>query len=390
VKAAVVEDIDPVAETDADDAAEAGLIFARKVREETDRLRVRDLARRTLRREQRGKDGAPCLPTSLADFLDVPDPAIGDRIEGLLPIGGRVILAAQYKAGKSTVVGNLVRSMADGDPFLDRFEVHQPRGRIVVADAELDQRTLRRWLRDQDIRQPARAAVLALRGRVSSFDILDPDTRREWAELLRRAYTDVLVLDCLRPFLDALGLSEDKDAGRFLTALDELLAEAEIDEAIVVHHMGHVGERSRGDSRILDWPDATWRLLREIDEDGRSDPGTRRYFSAYGRDVEVPEGLLTFDPHNRRLQLTGGSRRETAADIAIPVVLALLEREPGLSGRQIEAALKDSEHGRDRIRAALKKAITAGQIDTTDGPRNSTLHFASSTPAVRECAGSAR
>ncbi len=37
----------------------------------------------------------------------------------------------------------------------------------------------------------------------------------------RGGHTDVLVIDCLRPALDALGLSEDKDAGRWLDAPDE-------------------------------------------------------------------------------------------------------------------------------------------------------------------------
>jgi hypothetical protein len=68
----------------------------------------------------------------------------------------------------------------------------------------------------------------------------------------------------------ALGLDEHREAGRFLVALDTLLADAGIPDAAVIHHMGHVTERSRGDSRIRDWPE--WRLVREDDEP--SSPGT--------------------------------------------------------------------------------------------------------------------
>jgi hypothetical protein len=104
--------------------------------------------------------------------------------------------------------------------------------------------------------------------------------------------------------LDALGLDEHRDAGRFLVALDSFLAEAKIPEALIVHHMGHSGERSRGDSRLRDWPDVERRLVREDD-----DPGSPRFITAYGRDVDVSESQLAYDPLTRHLTINGGSRR---------------------------------------------------------------------------------
>jgi hypothetical protein len=46
--------------------------------------------------------------------------------------------------------------------------------------------------------------------------------RAEWARKLRDLDAAVVILDCLRPVLDALGLDESHDAGRLLVALDEL------------------------------------------------------------------------------------------------------------------------------------------------------------------------
>lgn len=103
----------------------------------------------------------------------------------------------------------------------------------------------------------------------------------------------MLIFDCLRPALDALPLSEDKEAGRFLEFLDELAAEACIGELLTIHHMGHVGERSRGDSRILDWPDAVWKLVKDAEDDSTGPASVLRYLSAYGRDVDVSD--LPFD-----------------------------------------------------------------------------------------------
>ena len=225
-----------------------------------------------------------------------------------------MLLAAPFKSGKSTLIGNLIRVLVDGGQFLDRFEV-RPVGKVVLIDTELDRRTLRRWLRAQGIRNAAAVTVVSLRGAVSSFDITDPTTRSEWAQSLDGA--DVVILDCLRPVLYALGLSEDKDAGRMLVGFDALLAEAGADEGLVVTHMGHQNERARGDSRLLDWPDALWKIVRGGDDDSDDEGRRPRYFSALGRDVAMGEGELTYDDRTRHLSYAGGSRKDSAARAAV-------------------------------------------------------------------------
>jgi len=207
--------------------------------------------------------------------------------------------------------------------------------------------------------------VQPLRGKTSAFNILVPQVRSRWAA--RFAGADLVVVDCLRPFLDALGLSEDKDAGRFLEALDELTTEAGIDETLVVHHMGHNNERSRGDSRILDWPDAVWKLVSDHDD---------RYFSAYGRDVAQGELRLGFEPLERRLAIEGGSRRDRRLDDAFEEIREVLvaASEP-LSGRQVTDALVGSSIGRDTFRAALKRAVKDRVVLVEEGPRGAELHF---------------
>jgi hypothetical protein len=210
--------------------------------------------------------------------------------------------------------------------------------------------------------------VIPLRGKTSSFDLLDVDTRSQWATRLHGS--GVVMLDCLRPVLDALGLSEDKEAGRFLVAFDELLDEADVSEAMVVHHMGHTNERSRGDSRILDWPDATWKLVREDPEE----PISPRYFSAFGRDVEQPESLLQYDPQTRRLVLLGGSRKDTASSRLIEPLVDVLRASPDMSGRQIESVMVDAGYGRNATRAAVKQAIAQQIVHRVPGERGAYVH----------------
>lgn len=267
-----------------------------------------------------------------------------------------------------------MRALVDGEKFLDTFSVNPPRGRIVLIDNELDERMLRLWLCEQRIVNTNRIAVLSLRGKVGTFDILDPDTRARWASKIRSVDGSIVILDCLRPVFDALGLDENRDAGRFLVALDTLLNEAGAEEACVIHHMGHVGERSRGDSRLLDWPDVSWRLVREKVEEGETDPSAPRYFSAYGRDVNVPEGLLEFDPVERRLRLVGGSRRDGKVVEVLPVLYDYLRAHPGASKNSIEKVLVPQGYVQKDVRKALASVVSAGKVDVAKGARNSDLH----------------
>src|SRR5262249_17761281 len=147
----------------------------------------------------------------------------------------------------------------------------------------------------------------------------------------------------LRPILDALGLDESHEAGRWLVGFDALLRDAGIPEACVVHHMGHNGERSRGDSRLRDWPDVEWRLLRQDADDDAS----ARYIAAYGRDVDVPEQQLSYDRTTRRLTIAGGSRRHVRTEGALQAVIDVISTTAGpQTGRGIKDALADSPHAR--------------------------------------------
>ncbi|WP_166427791.1 AAA family ATPase [Nonomuraea mesophila] len=382
--AAAVEQ--PVEQPEADELAR--LAFEREVAHELRKLRVREEAARLARKQRQAAAPRPVI-VPLDEFLSVPDEPVAYRIDRLWPKGGRVVLAAQYKAGKTTLVGNLVRSLVDGDPFLGAHTVEPFAGRVVLLDDELDETMVRRWLREQHIANAGAAAVVSLRGRLSSFDLLDPETRSEWAAALRQAGATVVVLDCLAPILDALGLSEDKEAGRFLVAFDEMLKEAGVSEAVLVHHMGHTGERARGASRLRDWPDVEWRLVREKNDDGESEPNAPRYFSAYGRDVDVAESLLAFDAPTRRLTLAGGSRKDSAADKTLRAVVDHLGLAPGQSQRQIEAAFKDTEHNRAAVRGALRRGVANGVLGTTPGRSGGSAYhvkdvskLATSAPAI--------
>lgn len=316
------------------------------------RLRVRDEADRQHRRESL-TTAEPPEPVSLTALLNEPEEDVLYRVQGLWPTEGRVVLAAQNKSGKTTLTGNLIRSLADGDDFLARFPV-SPVDRVVLVDDEMSRSQTRRWLRDQGIRKTDAATVFSLKGRLSSFNILDPEVRQEWVERIGPA--DVLIFDCLRPALDSLGLSEDKDAGRFLVALDELVAACGIGELLVVHHMGHSNERSRGDSRLEDWPDAKWKLVKE----DPGDPESPRYFYAFGRDVDQGEVRLHFEPSTRHLSIDGGSRRQATASRIEDDIVLYIAGSPGCGTNEIRDAVNGDDAEKRRV---LRSLVANGVVE---------------------------
>ena len=112
------------------------------------------------------------------------------------------------------------------------------------------------------------ADVVCLRGNLGAFNLLDAACRTIWAKRFKNLGCDYLILDCLRPARHARARREPRDR-RFLATFDALLYEAGIPDACLVHHMGHANERCRGDSRLVDWPDSTLKLVREGDSSTR-------------------------------------------------------------------------------------------------------------------------
>lgn len=357
-------------------------------------LRVRREAERRLDAEERPP--LTLLPfMTLRERLARPQPATRFRIEGWLPVDARVMLAAQYKSGKTTAVNNLTRSLVDGDPWLGTAAVTSIDGCLVVIDTEMAETQLDDWYRHQGIRADDRVVLVPLRGALTGFNLLDATVRARWAAHFRTLGAQYVILDCLRPVLDALGLDEQRDGGRFLVAFDTLLLEAGIREALIVHHMGHSGERSRGDSRFRDWPDVEWKLVRQSE-----DPASPRFISAFGRDVEVQESQLAYDPVWRRLTLTGGgSRRDATLQQALAAVLEVLAEAQPVSFRKLQDTVQSRSlvhYPRDRVRDAIKLGVRTQKIVTEDGPKRALLHrlpsppdtatTTASPPPVSECA----
>jgi hypothetical protein len=278
------------------------------------------------------------------------------------------------------MIGNLVRCLADGDPLLGTgygwliADQHTttaltPGEKVCVLDLELSRRTLRGWLRDHQIQNPDRVAVESLRGRTRELNLLEPDRLEAWAKYLAEIGCRVLIIDPLVPLLEANDTDENDNSGvaKVLAALDTLKERAGVAELLIAHHMGHSGERSRGASRLRDWPDAEWRLNREDDQD----PASTRYFTAFGRDVDVRESRLEYVHESRKLTISGGTRADATGDRIKAQILELVASRPGINKRDLEAGIRGNATTK---RNALSDLIRTGKITTeTSGPAQ--LHY---------------
>lgn len=347
----------------------------RAVAEAAGRLRVQGDARRIVDRERvlatfRQPESQPTLVEELA----IPDTVQQYAIDRLLPAGGNAMLAAQFKAGKTTLLINLARAIADRRPFLGRFDIAADAGAVALFNYEVGSDQFRRWLRDAQIEHPERVAVLNLRGH--ALPITVPDVEDWTVEWLRSRGIRTWIVD---PLGRALGGADENDntaVRTVLDALDTIKARAGVSELIVAAHVGRQNfetgqERVRGATVLDDWPDARWLLTRDETLDSR-------FLRATGRDVEVEEEQLTFDLSTRRLSFGGWDRNtlshRAAIDRGMPLVLQALGATPGMGVREIRDTLRPMRN--DDIDAALREALRLGRIETRQEGRKKAHYLA--------------
>lgn len=332
---------------------------------QVNRERIRRQARRIIDQEEAAAEfrEPPYLPT-LTDELAIPDEPVRYTIDQVMPRGANVLLTAQYKTGKTTLINNLARALVDDTPFLDRFKTQlDDGGRVALWNYEVDARQYRTWLRDLAIVNTDRISVLNLRGFRMPVAVRWVE---DWAvDWLTRHQVAVWVVD---PFARAyLGASENDNAevGRFLDTLDVIKARAGVTDLIVPTHTGRGEmeegqERARGATRLDDWTDVRWLLTK--------DKADVRYFRATGRDVELPEEALTFDQATRQLRLGGGDRAWAHRRRVEDAVVAAVQSAPGVGMRDLRLAVRELVSARNEtIDAATTAARFAGRIRVEHG-----------------------
>lgn len=315
----------------------------------------KELARRAGRRladaEEASRTAVVLPRQTLAEALMADRPEEPpERIRGVHRIGYNTTISAPYKTGKTTFGGNMLRSLADGVPFLDQFEAMQPAGRVGYLNYELTDTDMLDWLQDQGISNTGRIAVLNLRG--TRFSLASEQNAEELVRWCHSMEVEVLHLDPHRRAFAGFGSeNSNDDVNRYTETLDALKAEAGVADLFLYVHMGrNVGEpgeeHARGATALDDWADQRIVLSKNADGD--------RFMYADGRLPHVREVGLVYDSATRHLRVVAGNRVESAvARVTAGICTALRTvGKEGANVTELETRLGIKKDG------TLKKALS--------------------------------
>lgn len=261
------------------------------------------------------------------------------RMSGLIPWESSTLIVAKRKTGKTTLILNYVRAMLTGTPFLGVYETQpvQPDACVALLNYEVSAAMIARWAAEVGIDHD-RFYVVNLRGRRNPLS--HPDDRAILAEDLLARNVESIICDPFGRAYTGKSQNDSGEVGAWLVDLDLFTrSEAGAKDLILAAHAGWDGERTRGASALEDWADVIVTLTNDSDDE------SQRYLKALGRDVEVDEDRLNFDPRTRTLSMSGaGSRKRSkdtrkVSDLSVFVVRLATER-PGISFNQLESEIR--------------------------------------------------
>lgn len=338
-------------------------------------LDVRDAA--YARRRARDVVRVELPEESLRDVLARPRDATTFTVHSLHPTGGNTLFIAQRKTGKTTIAMNLVKALADDEPFLNEFEVVSE-GRVGYLNYELNEGQCLDWFEDMKILNQGVISVLNLRGNGGCLWI--EENRKKFVTWLKRHKVDKLVIDPAgRAWRGVVDNENDNSQLReFTSILDEIKQEAGVSDLWLIHHIGksHTeegSERGRGGSALEDWPDAIWTLTKDSN-------GTRS-FGAEGRDVDLEPHDLDYDRDTRQLAMCGARRERRVQDRVLGESarrtvelhqICKIVKSLGGSASRVDVGLRAS-WGDKKNRQLVVQAEAEGLISIALGKRDSVI-----------------
>ena len=303
--------------------------------------RIKQTARDTIRKEITETNAAhryqlPTYTQTLTDELQQPDEQTHYIINQLWPTGANISLTATYKAGKSSTILNVIKSLTDHTPLFEHFQTNH-QGRIAYLNYEVAANQMRRWFKDVNITNTDNIQLINMRGH--TWPLLSDYVIKQTIDLLATNNITTLILDPLaRAFVGSGDENSNQDVGIFLDTLDYIKDQAGVANLLIAAHTGRNAEqgnsRARGASRFDDWVDARWMLSK--------DKNGERWFSADGRDVTIDEGKLEWvDETRKQIFHADVTPKDEANKDKQQQVIELLRKHPdGLTGYSM-----NHEHG---------------------------------------------
>lgn len=282
-------------------------------------------------------------------------------VPGLWPADTIPMLSGNHKAGKTTVVADLVASLVVPErKFLGRFgPVDWGDGAIpdvYLINAETPYQAMHDALRAAGVEDDSHLTVDDLEGLGAAdlFDLTDPAMYDLWRD--RLVYCErcdgsddgppqVVIVDGMTAIL---GQTTDRYA-EWYAAFRRLMREIDVPNALCTGHADQQGNHSMGGVAVLGGPDGLWTYW-SSDPDN---PTSRRYFKVQPRlggvvvpktEVRLVDGLLTASE-----SAEGSSGRTELPDPRAEVLQRLTEAGPeGITSSELTGG---GDEGRSRRKA---------------------------------------
>lgn len=301
----------------------------------------------------------PTYVRTLTDELKLPIEEVQWTIKDVFPTGANVTLTAQYKAGKTTLINSLARSLADGTEFLNYFAKPDHKGRVVIFNYEVSENQYRRWMNDVAIENTDKVTLVHLRGK--RLPLIVQRVEDLVVSILKDLDAQTWILDPFaRAFTGCGDENSNSDVSVFLDTLDVIKERAGVSNLVLPIHTGRAQEngidRARGATRLDDWADVRW-ILKKTNEG--------RFFSADGRDVLQEEQQLTFDENTRSLTLGGVDSRMAKKRGLEDMWIDVVNANPGLSTSQLSEIL-GKRYDDKGLKAGREAALRHHKVKTSE------------------------
>lgn len=299
------------------------------------------------------------MPAEIEPFLslaELSDRPVTYRIKDLLTDTGNVLISAYRKAGKSSLILDLLKAMTQEAPFLGSLPCEPLDGVAVYVNIELDQAMLRGYCETMgiDIKRNKQLLVADYYGRVGEFDIEDEDWCIDFASYLKKVGAAALVVDPIHPVIAMHGGdSNDNDQSRqVMEILGSIRRRARLDHLFVIDHTGHADKtRARGASGKEDWADILWNI--EARDGGRA-------LTAIGRGVS---GDVCYEQGNNGLlqvKAKGTNGQPGKPSVAGAIKAAMESAHGTMTQGEIEAATGIPQQ---TISDHLKQMMDMGSVE---------------------------
>lgn len=320
--------------------------------------------------------------TTLSDALSVPAAPVQWLIEGMCSADATVVIAGQYKTGKTKImVASLISALVDGEPFLGSKPVHVPEGGAKVGHWNLEMSGLDlidKYMRPVGYKNPQNIKIANWRG--YAVNILTEPGKADAVAWLKGC--DVWTIDSWTALCRMCGVDPNsgKEVGALLGRIEEIKVEANVRVCFFLAHTARASADSdkpgsRGASELDDHVDSRWMLT--------VDKSDVRFIQAEGRDTQVSAVSLDFNEETGQSTIGAVSRRSAATDGGVQVVVRVLKDMGGrgLSISTLTKKVQEVQKGSVRnIKEYIAEAIEAGFVEvkeepTARGGRPSKVHY---------------